>query len=101
MPSQPDPRLDPLLTRPGMPTGLQISTEITHSRPVHAGPGQIVPVHPFHLHAHVATTHGLDGDIVPLWEHVSVPGERSAGYSFPHRQGNGKSESKAARQLLL
>jgi hypothetical protein len=96
MPSQSDIhldlRLDPLLIKPGIPTGLETSTENTHSRPVHVGPGQIVPRHPFHVNAHVPTAHGFGRGIVPLSERILMPGERSASYGFPHRQDNGKSE---------
>ena len=105
MPLQPDPclnpRFDPLLPGPGIQTGLETSVENTHLGPVEAGPGQIVPVHPFHVTTHVPTIHGISGGIGPVWEHFPVPGERSDGYGFPHRQGNGKPESKAAWQLLL
>ncbi|KUL91409.1 hypothetical protein ZTR_01859 [Talaromyces verruculosus] len=92
MPLQPDPCLnphfDPLVPGPGIQTGLETSVENTHLGPVESGQGEIVPVRPFHVTAHVRTIYGLGGGIEPVWEHVPVPGERSDGYGFSHRQGN-------------
>lgn len=104
MPSQPvplldhrlGPRLEPSLARPDIPTGSETSIESTYSRPVHAGPGQIVTGHPFHV-----TAHGFGRGILPPTGHILMPDERSVRNGFLYRQDNGKSESKAARQLVL
>lgn len=86
-----DPRLDPLLARPGIPTGLETPTEDAHPRPVHAVPGKIAPGQSFHVNVPVSTAHGIGLGTVPVSGHIGILGERNARSGIPHTQDNGES----------